>query len=101
MEARGAPPAGKELDDMFDNSQDIRELGQAIAYYRKYRGLTQESLAERIGISRSHLAAVEAPNVPEGISVNLIFTIAKALQIDAYMLFQFSKLRPGADQRNE
>ena len=88
------PSAKKEQDNTFDNSQDIRELGQAIAYYRKYRGMTQEILAEKVGISRSHLAAIEGPNVVEGVSVNLIFSIAKVLKIDAYMLFQFSKLRP-------
>ena len=88
------PSAKKEQDNTFDNSQDIRELGQAIAYYRKYRGMTQEILAEKVGISRSHHAAIEAPNVVEGVSVNLIFSIAKVLKIDAYMLFQFSKLRP-------
>lgn len=88
------PSAKKEQDSIFDNSQDIRELGQAIAYYRKYRGMTQEILAEKVGISRSHLAAIEAPNVAEGVSVNLIFSIAKVLKIDTYMLFQFSKLRP-------
>ena len=89
------PSAKREQDNIYDNTQDIRELGQAITYYRKYRGLTQENLAERLGISRGHLAAIEAPNVAEGMSVNLIFSIAKALQIDTYMLFQFSKLRPG------
>lgn len=78
----------------FDNSQDLRELGQAIAYYRKYRGLSQESLAERIGISRNHLAAIEAPNVFRGVSVDAVFSIAKVLEIDTYQLFQFSKLRP-------
>ena len=52
------PSAKREQDNIYDNTQDIRELGQAIAYYRKYRGLTQENLAERLGISRGHLAAI-------------------------------------------
>ena len=88
------PSAKKEQDNTFNNSQDIGEMEQSNAYYRKYRGMTQEILAEKVGISRSHLAAIEAPNVVEGVSVNLIFSIAKVLKIDAYMLFQFSKLRP-------
>lgn len=86
--------ANKRRFSQFDNSQDIRELGQAIAYYRKYRGMSQEALAERIGISRSHLASIEAPNVSKGISVDAVFSIAKVLEIDTYKLFQFSKLRP-------
>ena len=44
------PSAKREQDNIYDNTQDIRELGQAIAYYRKYRGLTQENLAERLGM---------------------------------------------------
>lgn len=86
--------ANKRRFSQFDNSQDIRELGQAIAYYRKYRGMSQETLAERIGISRSHLASIEAPNVSKGISVDAVFSIAKVLEIDTYKLFQFSRLRP-------
>lgn len=40
-----------------DNSSKYIELGYNIAYYRKHKGLTQEQLAERVGISRQHLAA--------------------------------------------
>jgi hypothetical protein len=40
------------------------------------------------------LAAIEAPNVFRGISVDAIFSIAKVLEIDVCLLFQFSKLRP-------
>ena len=34
----------------FDNTQKSIEIGYNIAYYRKYTGLTQEQLAERVGI---------------------------------------------------
>lgn len=91
------PSASKHKFSAFDHSQDIRELGLAIAYYRKYRGMSQDTLAERVGMSRSHLASIEAPNVSRGVSVDAIFSIAKVLGIDAYKLFQFSKLRPDAD----
>ena len=91
------PASKKRKYAEFDNNQDLRELGQAIAYYRKYRGMSQDSLAERIGISRNHLAAIEAPNVFRGVSVDAVFSIAKVLGIDTYKLFQFSKLRPEDD----
>ena len=45
----------------FDNTQKFIELGYNIAYYRKHAGLTQEQLAERVGISRQHMGAIEAP----------------------------------------
>lgn len=91
------PSANKHKYAEFDNSQDFRELGQAISYYRKYRGLSQEQLAERVGLSRNHLSAIEAPNVFRGISMDAVFSIAKVLEIDAYKLLQFSKLRPDED----
>lgn len=40
----------------FDNTQKFIEIGYNIAYYRKHAGLTQEQLAERVGISRQHMA---------------------------------------------
>ena len=91
------PTTQKHRYQKFDNRQEIRELGQAIAYYRKYRNMSQEQLAERVGISRNHLAAIEAPNVFRGISVDAIFSIAKVLDIDTCKLFQFSRLRPDED----
>ena len=39
----------------FDNTQKSIEIGYNIAYYRKHAGLTQEQLAERVGISRQHI----------------------------------------------
>lgn len=38
----------------FDNVDKFVELGLNIAFYRKKKGFTQEELAEKIGISRSH-----------------------------------------------
>ena len=55
-------------DIHFDNRERFTELGFAIAYYRKRRGLSQDQLAERVGISRQHMGAVEAPNMNRGIS---------------------------------
>ena len=55
----------------FDNRDKFIELGYNIAYYRKHAGLTQEQLAERVGISRQHLGAIEAPNLVRPISLEL------------------------------
>lgn len=87
-------PAKKTKYSKFDNTQEWRELGFAIAYYRKHRGLTQEELAERVGISLNHLSSVEAPNVNRGASIDVLFSIAKVLEIKPYQLFYFSELRP-------
>lgn len=73
----------------FDNRDKFIELGYNIAYYRKHAGLTQEQLAERVGISRQHLGAIEAPNLVRPISLELLFNIADVLNIPSYKLLQF------------
>lgn len=74
----------------FDNRERFTELGFAIAYYRKRRGLSQDQLAELVGISRQHMGAVEAPNMNRGISLELLFNIATVLDIEPYMLLKFN-----------
>ena len=73
----------------FDNTQKYIELGYNIAYYRKHAGLTQEQLAERVGISRQHMGAIEAPNICRPISLDLLFNIAAVLNIDPARLLTF------------
>lgn len=65
------------------------QLGLNISYYRKLQGYTQEEFAEIVSISRSHLSAIEAPNVIHPISLEMLFNIANALKIDPYKLLEF------------
>lgn len=73
----------------FDNIDCFIELGLNISYYRKKKGITQEQLAEMVGISRSHLSAIEAPNIVKAFSIELLFNIARALEIEPYKLLIF------------
>lgn len=77
------------MEISFDNSERYIELGYNIAYYRKHANLTQEQLAEKVNISRQHLGAIEAPNIVRVISLDLLFNIADALDIEAYKLLMF------------
>ena len=74
----------------FDNSERYRDLGYAIAYYRKRKGLTQEQVAEKIGISRQHMGAIEAPNMIRAISLDVLFNVAAVLDIEPYILLKFA-----------
>lgn len=66
----------KELvQGQFD--QRYIEIGYKISYCRKHLQLTQEQLAEIMGISREHLAALEAPNLVKKPSLDLIFLLAQ------------------------
>ncbi len=44
-------------------AEKYREIGYKIAYCRKHMNLTQEQLAEKLGVSRQHIGAIEAPNI--------------------------------------
>ena len=77
-------------EKLFDNTERYRDLGCAIAYYRKRQGLTQEQLAEKVGISRQHMGAIEAPNMIRAISLDVLFNIATSLSIEPYILLKFA-----------
>ena len=73
----------------FDNRERMQDLYYAIGYFRRRRGLSQERLAEELGISRQHLASIEAPNMNRGLSLELLFNIASVLEIEPYQLLKF------------
>ena len=61
-----------------------RQLGLKISYYRKLRGLTQEQLAEEIGLSPAFIGHVEAPNIDKAISLDTLFDIADVLNVPVH-----------------
>nr|WP_300663000.1 helix-turn-helix transcriptional regulator [uncultured Acetatifactor sp.] len=73
----------------FENKDYYIELGLNIAFYRKRAGMTQDMLAEKAGLSRSHLSAIEAPNIIRPFSLEILFSIARALSVEPYRLLQF------------
>ena len=73
----------------FDNHQRMVDLYHAIGYFRRRKGLSQEQLAEELGISRQHLASIEAPNMDRGLSLEPLFNIATVLEIEPYQLLKF------------
>ena len=61
-----------------------RQLGLKISYYRKLRGLTQEQLADEVGLSPAFIGHVEAPNIDKAISLDTLFDIADALKVPVH-----------------
>ena len=51
----------KEIE--FKNRDRFVQLGIAISALRKMRGLSQEHLAEKANVSRSHISSIEAPGI--------------------------------------
>lgn len=66
----------------FKNRDRFIQLGIAIAALRKMRGLSQEKLAEKAGVSRSLISTIEAPNMAHSFSLDVFFDIADALEVD-------------------
>jgi len=70
------------------HSENYMLLGLNIAFYRKKKGLTQEALAEIIGISRTHLSNIEATKVEKSLSLGVLFDISAALGVEVGKLFE-------------
>ena len=71
---------------MKEKKQINIEIGQRIKQNREAAGLTQEALAEMIGLGVKHVSAIECGAV--GVSLNTIRTLCKVLSIssDALLL---------------
>jgi transcriptional regulator with XRE-family HTH domain len=63
----------------------LKLLGERVAKLRHSRGLTQEQLAERMGMSRNHIADIELGMRNTGVWSFLL--AARALEMDAGDLF--------------
>ena len=74
----------------FKNRDRVLQLGIAIGMLRRMRGMSQEQLAEKAGISRAHLSTIEAPNMVTGMSMDTFFNLADALDVDAADLIKAS-----------
>ncbi len=67
-----------------------RQIGLKIAYYRKLRGLTQEELAEQVGLTPAFIGHLEAPNIPKALSLDTLFDIAEVLEVppQKFLIFE-------------
>lgn len=66
----------------------FREIGRRIAYYRWRRKMTQQELADRIGISKSYLSKIEAPSSDISFSLAVLFDIAEELGVEIGEMFR-------------
>ena len=78
----------KEVE--FKNRDRFIQLGLTIAALRKMQGMSQEQLAEKANISRSHLSSIEAPNIIRPFSLEVLYNIADALNVNAGNLLNSS-----------
>ncbi|MCL1605016.1 helix-turn-helix domain-containing protein [Phascolarctobacterium sp. ET69] len=65
-----------------------KKLGARIVYYRKINGLTQEKLAEEVGISPQYLSRIENGNYPKSVSLSTLMRIAEKLNVSISKLLE-------------
>lgn len=58
---------------------DYYEIGQRIRKYRKAYAMSQEQLAEKIGISTTHMSHIETGNTK--LSLSVLVALAKVLEV--------------------
>lgn len=76
-------------DRSEERIKQYRQLGLTISYYRRLKGITQQRLADAVGLSRTHISNLEAPNIPTSISLEKLFDIAEVLNVPMIKLFDF------------
>lgn len=72
---------------MTNKATKLIALGKNIQKARKNANLSQNELAEKLDISREHLAKIETAK--RCISLGLLFELAEALEINEKDLFDF------------
>ena len=85
----------------FKNRDRFIQLGIAISALRKLKGMSQEKLAEKAGISRSLVSSIEAPGMANGFSLEVFFDIADALEVDPSDLINASMFPEQISQRKK
>ena len=69
----------EEFNCIGGKAMDYYKIGQRIRKYRKAFGLSQEALAERIGISVPHMSHIETGNTK--LSLPVLVALAQALEV--------------------
>ena len=60
---------------------DYYAIGQRVKRFRRARGLSQEALAEQVGISTTHMSHIETGSTK--LSLQVFAALAQALQVSA------------------
>ena len=73
------------------HAEKYRQIGLKLAYYRKFRGLTQEELAEQTGLTPAFIGHLEAPNIIKALSLDTLFDIAAVLDVSPHKFLIFEE----------
>ncbi len=76
-------------------------IGQRIRKYRKALGLSQEQLAEKVGISVTHMSHIETGNTKLSLSVFIDIASTLDIQTDDLLSDSHSRRRAAYEELNE
>lgn len=68
-------------------TERMETIGRNIAEHRILLGLTQQELADKVGISKSYLSKIEASSSNKSCSLHVLFDIADVLNVSINELF--------------
>ncbi|MDD6057060.1 MAG: helix-turn-helix transcriptional regulator [Clostridiales bacterium] len=72
----------------FENVDFYQDIALNIAYYRRLAGYTQAVLAEKAQITQPYLGSLESIHNPRHCSLEVLFNIARALNVHPYQLLK-------------
>ena len=65
----------------FKYRDRIIEISLAISTIRRMRGMSQEQLAEKAGVSRVEISQLESPSNAYNFTIEMLFALADALEV--------------------
>lgn len=65
-----------------------KKIGAKIVFYRKLRSMTQEKLAEEVGITPQYLSRIENGGYTKSVSLSTLMIIAGALDVTMSQLME-------------
>ena len=71
------------------NTKGLEKLGKTLNTIRIEKGLTQEALAEKVGIHPTYVGKLESGK--NNVSIKMLFKISRALNTKLYDIFDFDK----------
>lgn len=76
------------MEDIVYDSNIYLTISKNIKKYRKIKGITQAELAEMVELSHEFIRRIESKKGKKTFSVDTVYRIAKALDIDINKLFE-------------
>lgn len=69
------------------SNRDLKKFGKRLKELRLEKGITQEQLAEKLGLSANYIGMIE--RAERSTSLSKLFTLAKVLEVKMSELFNF------------